>query len=141
MSPTLAHLLIGLLGAAALWIAWRRTAEFADESGDGPDQAISPVDRADPGHLAATRGVMVDASSGRFGADFRLRPLLRRLARDRLRQRHGIDLDHDAGAAQLLLGQPAWEFLRADRPITRDFRARGIPLPELEAIVSAVERL
>ena len=81
----------------------------------------------------------MEATRSRFGSDFRLRPLLRQVADDRLRQRHSIDLNDPAAAA--LLGPAAWEYLRSDRPIIRDFRAPGLPFAVVADIVEAVGRL
>jgi hypothetical protein len=140
MSPVLTHLLIGLLGAIALLLVWRRTAALAgpfDE--DVAAEGTSP-DRAGL-ELAALPGIILEATGSRFAADFRLRPLLRQLASDRMRQRHGVDFDADPATAEALLGRTAWDYLRADRPIVRDFRAPGIAAATLEEIVAAVERL
>jgi hypothetical protein len=47
---------------------------------------------------------------------YRLRPVLRTVASARLRDRHGVDLDHDAERARVLLGDALYEAVRADAP-------------------------
>lgn len=139
MSPLVTRLLIGLAGAIGLLIVWRRTDELADGRYERGDSMPAPTDRSEASAPGIIRGVIVEATRSRFGADYRLRPLLRQVAGDRLRQRHGVDLDDPAAAA--LLRASAWEYLRGDRPIVRDFRAPGLPLAVIADIVEAVERL
>ncbi|MDP9331678.1 MAG: hypothetical protein M3P11_13725 [Actinomycetota bacterium] len=70
-----------------------------------------------------------------------LRPRLRVIAADRLAATHGVMLDEQTGLAKRLLGQEAWKFLRPDREPPADRLGPGMLLPELERIVTAVERL
>ena len=44
-----------------------------------------------------------------------LRPMLREVASNRLLLRHGIDIDRRPEAAEAILGQPAWSWLRPDQ--------------------------
>ena len=72
---------------------------------------------------------------------FQVRPRLRVIADDRLAARHGLSLDRDPEASRRLLGEEAWELLRADRPQPTARSGAGIRAAELERIVSAVEGL
>ena len=72
---------------------------------------------------------------------FQVRPRLRVIADDRLAARHGLSLDRDPEASRRLLGEEAWELLRADRPQPPARSGAGIRAAELERIVSAVEGL
>ena len=76
-----------------------------------------------------------------FYLHHRLRPILREVAANRLLLRHGCDLDRRPEEAHALLGDPAWEWLRPERPEPRDRWAPGPPLAELTAVVDAVERI
>ena len=69
-----------------------------------------------------------------------LRPRLRAIAEDRLAADHGVALDRDPDASRRVLGDEAWQLLRADRepPSRRD---GGISTADLERIVSALEKL
>lgn len=71
----------------------------------------------------------------------RLRPRLRAIAADRLVANRGVLLDEQTGSARRLLGEEAWEFLRPDRDPPTDRFGPGMPLPELDRIVTTVERL
>jgi hypothetical protein len=71
----------------------------------------------------------------------RLRPRLRAIAADRLVADHGVSLDRDPEASRSLLGDEAWELLRADREPPARRQGSAISTPQLERIVSAVERL
>jgi hypothetical protein len=75
-----------------------------------------------------------------FDAHYRLRPTLRRIAQARLRA-HAVDLDAPGGAAEELLGPKAWELTRPDRPRPRLHDDPGTDLAEIDAAVSALERL
>ncbi|HEY7178051.1 MAG TPA: hypothetical protein VH305_02660 [Gaiella sp.] len=72
---------------------------------------------------------------------FRLRPHLRAIAAGLLEGRRGIDLDREPEAARQLLGDEAWQLLRADRPEPRDRHARGFTPETLERVVGSLERL
>ena len=138
MSVLVTRLVIGLLGFSMVLLVWRRTDELADRPSAQP-RPSPPGDRWDLSEPATIRGVIEEATKSRFGSDYRLRPLLREVAGERLRQRHRLALDDAAAAA--LLGPSAWAFLRSDRPVVRDFRAAGLPLARIAEIIEAVERL
>jgi len=72
---------------------------------------------------------------------YRLRPRLREIAADRLAADHGLGLDEHPEKSRRLLGDEAWALLRPDREPPEDRFGPGMPLPELERIVAAVERL
>jgi hypothetical protein len=69
----------------------------------------------------------------------RLRPVLREIARQRLRRRR-IDLDRDPRAPGLL-GPEAWELVRPDRPRPAAGFAPGLEEAQLERILAALEEL
>jgi hypothetical protein len=75
-----------------------------------------------------------------FDAHYRLRPTLRHIAASRLRTR-GIDLDAPHGMAEALLGPEAWELTRPDRARPRRHDDPGPALAEVDAAVTALERL
>jgi hypothetical protein len=71
----------------------------------------------------------------------RLLPLLRAAAEARLASRHGVELDRRPDAAQALLGEEAWEWLRPDRPEPVDRFGRGVPRERVAELVERVESL
>ena len=93
--------------------------------------------RSNADHLATSA---TDAASA---FHFRLRPLLRQAADERLRAHHGIGLDDAAHATAVadLLGPVAHDHLRADRPPPHDRRGPGVDAATLAAILTTVENL
>lgn len=76
-----------------------------------------------------------------FDAEWRLLPLLRAIAAEHLATRHGVDLDSHPEIAERLLGDAGWELLDPERALPGDRMAPGLSLDDLEAAVSAIERL
>lgn len=72
--------------------------------------------------------------------DRRLRPLLREVARHRLRTRHGLDLDADQAAVQSRLGPQLYALTRP-APAHSPLREPGLPVATLRAAVEALEEL
>jgi hypothetical protein len=79
------------------------------------------------------------ASAG--SAHHRLLPLLRGAAEARLASRHGVELDRRPEAAQALLGEHAWEWLRPDRPEPADRFGPGVPRAHVTALIERIESL
>jgi hypothetical protein len=76
--------------------------------------------------------------SNAFYLHFRLRPLLRAIAANRLRSRAGLELDR---AGPTVFEADEWELLRPDRPEPRDPHGRGVPLARLRPLVDRLERM
>jgi hypothetical protein len=76
-----------------------------------------------------------------FYLHHRLLPVLREIAANRLLVRHGIDLERRPDAAQAIVGDAAWAWLRTDREAPRDRWAPGPPVSELRVVVEALERI
>ena len=72
--------------------------------------------------------------------DRRLRPLLREVARHRLRTRHGLDLDADQAVVQSWLVPHLYELTRP-APARSPLREPGLPVATLRAAVEALEEL
>ena len=73
-------------------------------------------------------------------AHWRLRPALREVAAAALHGR-GVDLDADPGAARRLLGDEAFDLVRADRPKPPDAFAPGIDPDALDRVLTRLEEL
>jgi hypothetical protein len=93
-----------------------------------------------PRELARLEREVYLAESSAFYLHYRLRPTLRVIAAQRLRDTRGIDLDGQPDAARDALGEPAWELLHAERPAPRR-DARGTPIDRLREVVDGVERI
>lgn len=133
------------LGAVGLAIAVRMTREASPDVHEPTleDELDDPIDVLPerPLELARLeREVYLSLGSG-FYLHHRLRPMLLEVASHRLLLRHGIDLDRRPTAAAAVLGEPAWSWLRPDREAPDDRWAKGPPLPELRAVIDALERI
>ena len=80
-------------------------------------------------------------SATEFDLHFRLRPVLREIAAPLLAARSGVDLDRDAERARHVLGDEAWDVLRADREPPYDRTARVEDDGPVRATIDVVERL
>jgi len=83
-------------------------------------------------------------ASSRDGAHdvyYRLRPLLRRLADQRLRSRRLVDLGTDTKGARELLGDDLWELLREEAAPPWDRSRRGAPVARLAQWTDKLEQL
>jgi len=69
------------------------------------------------------------------------RPLLQRLARSRLAERHGVDLDAAPDAARALLGDDVWVWLDPRRPPSSDSQPPGLDRRVLHRLVDRLEAL
>lgn len=113
----------------------------------GPDEfevvwwrAAEAAALPDPPERDRLRRLVRLALSDADHAHRRLRPLLRDVADARAEAAYGVHLDRDPDAAGRL-GPVAWSWLRPDRPEPADRHGRGPDLDELDAVVTAVERL
>jgi hypothetical protein len=94
-------------------------------------------------------GVILDAEWSLSGAEFRLRPLLRRIAASRLIERHQVDIETDPVAAHLLLGDELWALVEPEAlsteartaRIRHDRGRRGIPRATIRRAIDLLEAL
>lgn len=101
-----------------------------------PGPAVHPL----PARLEQLERYVRFSISNGFDCHVYLRPPLRDAARRRLAERSRVDLDRDPERARAILGGPAWELLRPDRP--EPSRTGPGWRPEaLEAVVQRVEDL
>ena len=101
--------------------------------------APSPPER--PPELARLEREVYLGMTGQFYLHRRLRPTLREIAGQRLRDRRGVELDSGNADVMAALGEDGWELLRPDRTEHWNPDAAGIRLAELEQVVAALERI
>jgi hypothetical protein len=101
--------------------------------------APSPPER--PPELARLEREIYLGMTGQFYLHRRLRPTLREIAEQRLRDRRGVELDSGDADVLAALGEDGWELLRPDRTEHWNPDAAGIRLAELERVVAALERI
>jgi hypothetical protein len=103
--------------------------------------ARAPTPRTVPGMLARLEQEVALGAAGSFDVHYRLRPRIRTLASELLAARRGVSLDGSPDRARRLLGEEAWDLVRADRPPPADRLARGLPINDLRRVVESLERL
>ncbi|WP_172120865.1 hypothetical protein [Actinomyces faecalis] len=78
---------------------------------------LVPTDR----RLSTLTWLLRDATSSR-GWDSGVRPHLAQLTRDRLRERHAVDVEDDPRRARALLGEDLWDLVSGTTPAPRTDR-------------------
>ena len=111
---------------------WMRSPFEREPEKPEQPQPIAELDRIDR--------LVVLGAANEFDLHYRLRPLLRQVAAERLYRRHGVDLDRNPGRAKPLLGDELWEVVRPDREVGRR-SAPGLPAAELAGHVARLEQL
>jgi hypothetical protein len=86
------------------------------------------------------RAVLLSASNA-FDVHYRLRPILREIAAQRLATRRGLSLDEDAAASRSVVGDETWELVRGDREPPELRFGPGVVARELREVVAALERI
>jgi hypothetical protein len=112
--------------------AWLRSPFEREPEKPEEPAPIAELDRID-------RLVVLGAAS-EFDLHYRLRPLLKQLAADRLHASHAFELDRDPERARLLLGEELWELVSPERKAGRR-TAAGIDPALLAQHVDRLERL
>jgi hypothetical protein len=130
-----------VLTAISLLVLTRmaRTEEEWERATSELERALTPLKtaRARPAELVRTERDLTLSRTNAGDLHARLLPQLREVAASRLAARHDIDL----ADARDVIGDEAWEYLRADRPAPDDRTAHGLPLRRIAALVDAIERL
>ena len=86
------------------------------------------------------RAVLLSASNA-FDVHYRLRPILREIAAQRLSTRRGLSLDVDTAASRAVVGEETWELVRPDREPPQLRFGPGIAAPQLREVVAVLERI
>lgn len=103
------------------------------------EQRAAPEERLP--ELARLEREVTLAGSNAFDLHFRLRPVLRETAAGLLASRRGVDLDRQPERARALLGETAWNLVRADVDPPSNRRGPGIAIVKLREVVEALERI
>ena len=112
--------------------AWMRSPFERDPEKPEQQQPIAELDRIDR--------LVVLGAANEFDLHYRLRPVLRQVAVERLHGLRGIDLDGDPERAKRLLGDELWELVRPDRKVGRR-SGPGLPAAALAGHVARLEQL
>jgi hypothetical protein len=99
------------IGALILWTCWRVLTAALPAAADSAFDAVRIRPFEEPSKLygvIAIEGVLIDAEWSWRAVEYRLRPLLRKIAAARLIERHQVDLEADPAAAHRILGHELW---------------------------------
>lgn len=115
----------------------------AGSRGSAFERALAPprARPARPDALARLEDQVLLATTAALDVYVGLRPLLRDVAAQRLRMRHGVDLDGEPARARALLGDEAWELVRPGLDPPHDRFGPGIAPARLARALDAVEAL
>ena len=141
--PIVAGYLVFLAGLLALELVARAARAEAGGGGSAFEQALARRSGGPsrPEDLTRLEDQVSLATSASLDVYMRLRPVLRESAAQRLRVRHGVDLDADPRRARALLGEETWELVRPDlEPPTNRF-GPGIEPARLGRVLDALEAL
>lgn len=128
-----AVLVTGAYAAAMIVVGIRQRTMTAPQPPAPPrGEAVEPL-----AQLAQIERSVALSRSSALEFEHRVQPQLRRTASERLKLRHGVDLDRDPEAARSLLGDAAWTLLTTSH--ARDDRTARPP--GIDAILEAIERL
>ena len=133
-----------LLGAIFLFALVGATTESDPDARWSPyEQALetAPAGEERPPELARVEREVALAVGSAFYEHYRLRPLLRQIAAQRLDSRFASEIDAPRKDARESLPDHAWALLDADRKPPRNRHAAGIPVDRLRAIVDALEKM
>jgi hypothetical protein len=111
---------------------WERSPFERDPEKPEQPPPIAGLDRIDR--------LVVLGAANEFDFHYRLRPLLRQLAADRLYGHYGFELDRDPERARELLGDELWQLVSPERQVGRR-TGPGLPPAELTAHVERLEAL
>lgn len=139
--PGATRLAILALGIVAAWPLARRSAAVTRSTPERFETELrQPAAVAtEIASLRAVDNTVRLGSASAFGLELRLKPLLRELARWRLLQNRGVDLDASPEAARRIMGEPLWRLTQAGH--LERYGAPGVPIAELQTSVDQLERI
>ena len=131
-------LVLGALAVLAAVSAIRRA--FPLDRGSALVMALErePQEPLRPHELERLEREVTLGTSTAFDLHYRLRPILREVAEQRLGDRHGLRLDRGGPEAEAALGEELWELVRPDREPPARRWTSGL---EPDAVRRVVERL
>jgi hypothetical protein len=134
-------LVVGAMAVLTAVFAARQAFPVSRDSTLAGALDADPREPVRPPDLERTGRVLSMASTASFDVHYRLRPILREIAEQRLWDRRGIRLDTDLERAREQLGPELWDVVRADRPEPRRRFGEGIEPERIGAMVEKLEAL
>jgi hypothetical protein len=131
-------------GAVTLLALARATGVAQPGSGRSPFELAlrPPKPRSErPPGLVVLEQQLALAVTTAFDVHFRLRPIVRDVAAQRLWARHAVDLESATERAESLLGPEVWELARPDRTPPPEPFAPGLGVRGIEQVVARLEQV
>jgi hypothetical protein len=134
-------LAVGAMALLAAILATRRA--FPMEEHSALAEALEREERPPvrPPDLERTERMLSMATTTAFDLHFRLRPVLREVAEQRLADRRGLRLDSGDPRVQEVCGDELWEVVRPDREAPDHRFLPGLPGADLLGIVERLESI
>jgi hypothetical protein len=134
-------LVVGGMAVFTAVLAIRRAYPLAQRSAlaDALEDELEPPIR--PPDLDRTERVLSMATTAAFDVHFRLRPILREVAEQRLADRKGLRLDSGGRHVREALGDELWELVRPERDPPDQRFGEGIEVERLTRVVDRLEAL
>jgi hypothetical protein len=134
-------LTVGAIALLAAILATRRAFPIEERSAiaEALDREERPSVR--PPDLERTERMVSMAATTAFDLHFRLRPVLREVAEQRLADRRGLRLDSGDPRVQEACGEELWEVVRPDREAPDHRYQPGLEPGALERVVARLEQI
>jgi hypothetical protein len=133
-------LVVGALAVLTAVLAAQRAIPVSTSSAIAEAMEREPAEALRPPDLERAERLVTMAATTAFDLHYRLRPILREVAEQRLADRRGIRLD-DGPEAGEALGRDLWEVLRPDREPPGKRFAPGFEPEKLRAAIVRLESL
>ncbi len=107
------------IGGLVMWTCLRAVAAALPTSTASAFDSVRVRDAEPPSKLdgvVAIEGAIIDSEWSPGGVEYRLRPLLRKIAAARLMERNQVDLETEPVAAHRLLGDELWALITPEVP-------------------------
>jgi hypothetical protein len=134
-------LVVGGMAVFAAVLAARRAYPLSGGSAIAHALEREPRKAVPPPDLERTERVLSMSTNAAFDVHFRLRPILREIAEQRLADRRGLRLDSGGRRVREALGDELWELVQPDRaPPSKRF-GDGIEPGRMQRVVERLETL
>jgi hypothetical protein len=132
---------VGAMALLAAILATRRA--FPVEEGSSLADALEREERPPmrPPELERTERMLSMAATTAFDLHFRLRPVLREVAEQRLADRRGLRLDSGDPSVEETCGEELWEIVRPDREAPDHRFLPGLAPVALHRVVAQLESI
>jgi len=134
-------LTVGAMALLAAILATRRAFPQEEESAIAAALERDEPAAVRPPDLERTERMLTMAATTAFDLHFRLRPVLREVAEQRLADRRGLRLDSGDARVQAACGEELWEVVRPEREAPDHRSLPGLPAEALHRVVERLESI